>query len=170
MQVLQGLARGECEVSAVGIEAARLVPYPIHIRVVQARWKFQEEYMRLRDLDASFVGFYDATNRSYKQVEDITDAQGVMFQCPKCAGNKPVEGQEGKRFVRGVHSILCWFRNPRVQLPVADDVAPAPGRWYIRPDSTSLDDLTFVGPGNLSVYLTGPGCGWHGFVSKGNAT
>lgn len=40
----------------------------------------------------------------------------------------------------GTHSVLCWF----------------------------VGVLSFVGPGAASVLLTGPGCGWHGFVRAGD--
>ena len=62
----------------------------------------------------------------------------------------------------GTHAVICWFKGK-----VADDVEPGPGRW--NPQGTCLDDLTFVPPGPVSVFLTGEGCKWHGFVKKGDA-
>ncbi len=118
--------------------------------------------MRLRDLDASFVGQLSADGRSYREVDTLAEAQGVMFQCPKCAAGKPIEEEEGRRFVRGAHSVLCWFRNRGVP----DSQDPKPGRW--NPSGTSLDDLTFIGPGLFSIHLIG-GCNWHGYVKNGNA-
>lgn len=83
----------------------------------------------------------------------FTDADGVMFLCPKCfaANGGSV----------GTHRVICWFVGK-----VPDDVDPKPGRWV--PEGTGLDDLTFVGPAAASVLLTS-GCGWHGFVSRGSA-
>lgn len=85
---------------------------------------------------------------------DLSDADGVMFLCPKCFSEK------GSNI--GVHSVICWFVGK-----VADDVDPKPGRW--NPSGTGVDDLTFIGPGAVSVLLTA-GCGWHGFVKDGDAT
>jgi hypothetical protein len=89
-------------------------------------------------------------------VTTIAEAQGVQFLCPKCfaanGGNV------------GTHMVMCWFNGRGVP----DEMAPKPGRW--NPSGAGLDDLTFVGPGAVSVHLTGGGCGWHGFVSNGDAT
>lgn len=86
-------------------------------------------------------------------VEALIEADGVRFLCPKCfhANNGEV----------GTHSVVCWFVGK-----VSDDVDPKPGRWNPQGD---LDNLTFVGPGSVSVLLTG-GCGWHGLVVDGHAT
>lgn len=111
----------------------------------------------LRELDASFIGELASDLRSYRRVETLAEAQGVLFQCPKCAiGAKRAE--DGG-FI-GVHSVLCWFKDRGVP----DEMVPKPGRWY--PSGSSLDDLTFVGPGAASVLLTS-GCMWHGFVTGG---
>ncbi len=106
----------------------------------------------LRELDACFLHDHKPDGSSHMS-PDIAGADGIMFLCPKCfAENKgPV----------GTHSIICWFVGR-----VADDVNPKPGRW--NPSGTGLDDLTFVGPGAVSVLLTS-GCGWHGFVKDGKA-
>lgn len=86
-------------------------------------------------------------------VEKLAEADGVMYLCPLCFKNN------GGAI--GTHRVLNWFVGK-----VPDDVDPKPGRW--NPSGTGLHDLTFVGPGAVSVLLTG-GCGWHGFVSNGNA-
>lgn len=124
---------------------------------------------RLVRLDATFLGHY--TPKSYRRVRSIDAAQGVLFQCPKCAEGKKrrVRGRRG--YYEGAHMILCWFRNPRTQPRVPDDADPKPGRWWITPDSTSLETLTFdYGEPHMpkSVLLTG-GCGWHGFIEHGDA-
>ena len=112
--------------------------------------------MKLRDIEGRFLGHYsDADGKvSFAYVDALQDAQGVMFVCPKCLSENG-----GKR--EGVHSVICWFAGR-----VPDSAQPGPGRW--NPQGSGLDDLSFVGPGNVSVQLLG-GCGWHGFVSNGGA-
>jgi hypothetical protein len=107
--------------------------------------------VKLADLDAKFLKVDSET--SYHEVESLTEADGVIFLCPKCfAANKgPV----------GTHSVICWFKGK-----VSDAMRPAPGRW--NPSGTGLDDLTFVPPGAVSVLLMG-GCNWHGFIRNGEA-
>jgi hypothetical protein len=125
--------------------------------------------MRLRDLNAEFIGQWHA--KGYRRLTSLDRAQGVLFQCPKCAAGKPVEEENGERFVRGVHYIICWFRNPRKAKPVPDSADPKPGRWWVSEQSTGIDDLTFTAgnpPMAHSVLLTS-GCGWHGFVNNGDA-
>lgn len=119
---------------------------------------------RLRALDASYLGEYAVVDgrTSYWTLDAIEGAQGVLFQCPLCAAGKPVS--EDGLGVEGAHYVLCWFTNPRNATPVPADAEPLPGRWQL--EGTSLDDLTL----HPSVHLTGPGCGWHGFVKDGDAT
>lgn len=121
--------------------------------------------MRLRDLNAKFLKVITLT--SHRCIDTLADADGVMFQCPQCAALCEPFEEDGERGFRGAHYILCWFRH-RPNVP--DDLEPGPGRWT--PEGTSLDDLTFV-PGNppmpCSVQIT-TGCGWHGFVSNGDAS
>ncbi len=131
--------------------------------------------MKLIELDAHFVGHYTDRDaqRSYRRVRTLRQAQGVMFQCPKCAeGKVHVASRAGRRgFARGAHYVICWFRNPREWPPVPDTAEPGPGRWWVEASSTGLADLTFGhGEPSLpkSVLLTG-GCGWHGFVTNGDA-
>jgi hypothetical protein len=122
--------------------------------------------MNLLDLDAQFVSeAKDVENReSFKfHLDTLNGAQGVMFQCPKCAAGKPIVEEDGKRFVRGAHLVLCWFSNPQGTTPAPDTMTPLPGRWTA--SGNSLADLTL----NPSVFLQG-GCGWHGWVKNGDAT
>jgi hypothetical protein len=118
--------------------------------------------MKLLDLDASFLKH---EGEGYRMVPTLAEADGVMFQCPRCAQGKEAGAEDGRRFVRGAHYVICWFVGK-----VADSVDPKPGRWT--PQGTGLADLTFV-PGNpsrsVSVLLTS-GCGWHGFIRDGEAT
>jgi hypothetical protein len=120
--------------------------------------------MKLTDLNAVLIKRID--EKIDREVSTLTEADGVMFQCPKCAvGCEPFVDDDGKRGFRGAHYVICWFVGK-----VPDDVDPKPGRWT--PQGTGLDDLTFV-PGNppqaVSVLLTGEGCGWHGFIRNGDA-
>lgn len=131
--------------------------------------------MRLTDLDAEFIrleGKYGGTScfDANGHMLDITEAQGVMFQCPKCAADTKEPPREyldafrgPRRCVPGAHYLICWF----VGRGVPDDVNPKPGRWHV--SGTGLDDLTFVGPDAASVLLT-TGCWWHGFVRDGDAS
>lgn len=112
--------------------------------------------MRLRDLEAEFLHW--SGDRSFSRVDTLAEADGIIFVCPKCYA------ELGRR--AGAHSVICWFRGR-----VPDNVTPGPGRWT--PSGTGLDDLTFVAgepPMAVSVLLTGPGCGWHGFVIGGTAS
>ena len=120
--------------------------------------------MKLRDLSGHFLRLLP--DGCYQQVEALAEADGVIFQCPKCSVGREVgQAPGGRRFVIGAHHVICWFTGR-----VPDDLDPKPGRWT--PAGTGLDDLTFV-PGEppraISVLLTGPGCGWHGFVRNGEA-
>lgn len=121
--------------------------------------------MKLRDLNAKFLKVISPSSHQY--VDTLGEADGVMFQCPLCAQGKEPFEEDGERGFRGAHYVMCWFRH-RPNVP--DDLEPGPGRWT--PQGTGIYDLTFV-PGNppmaCSVLLTG-GCGWHGFVSNGDAT
>lgn len=112
--------------------------------------------MRLADLNAYFIRLSDRPG-SFRRVESIADAQGVLFLCPLCYGVNTG--------AVGTHSVICWSRSRGVP----DDVEPKPGRWVL--SGTGIDDLTLdAEPGqSRSVLLLG-GCGWHGFVTSGEAT
>lgn len=135
--------------------------------------------MRLRDLDAEFIAYFD--NRptggyeGSRCVATIAQANGLCFQCPKCAEGKE-RGEEYDAltdrmlgFVRGAHYIICWFRNPQMLPAVGPEVDPKPGRWWAV--GTSIDDLTFEHgepPMPKSILLQG-GCNWHGHLTNGDA-
>lgn len=126
---------------------------------------------KLRDLNGQFIGGLDPINDTYHAVLTIEGAQGVMFQCPKCAQGKNIidqepfeEGEEAfARGVAGAHYVLCWFKNPCKARPVPESTTPGPGRWVAW--GTTIDDLTLT----PSVFLK-TGCAWHGFVRDGIAT
>lgn len=118
--------------------------------------------MKLSELDAKFVGDYD--ERSFRFLDGVEGAQGVMFQCPLCAEGKPRAPDGG---VMGAHYVVCWFTNPRNAPKVPDDANPKPGRWTF--SGETIDELSFVGPNAASIQLEG-GCNWHGFIRNGEAT
>lgn len=105
--------------------------------------------MKLVDLEACFIKL--SPEGHYRNVP-MAEAQGVMYQCPKCfqANGGPV----------GTHYILNWFNN----CGVPADKTPGPGRW--NPQGSGLHDLTYIGPGATSVLLES-GCGGHWQVESG---
>lgn len=114
--------------------------------------------MKLTDLDAEFLRMGEAPG-SLRTVHSLDEAQGVEFLCPLCFV------KNGGR--QGTHHVICWSRSRGVP----DEVTPGPGRWKM--DGTGLHDLTLNADppsGMRSVHLTGGGCGWHGFVTNGEAT
>ena len=106
--------------------------------------------MKLTELEATFRKIID--ERTDQEDVPFSEAQGVRFLCPKCFA------ENGNSAV-GVHSVICWFRDRGVP----DDRTPGPARWPA--SGTGLDDLTL----RPSVLLLG-GCGWHGFITKGEVT
>jgi hypothetical protein len=108
--------------------------------------------VKLTDLEPQFLAI--DTSKSYRHVDSLAEAQGIMFLCPKCfAAN-------GGNI--GTHAVICWFTG------VPLDVSPSPGRW--NPSGTGYHDLSFVPPGATSVQLLGDGCRWHGFIQGGEVT
>lgn len=97
---------------------------------------------KLTELDATFVAWDGSASGNFAEIPTIVGATGVMFDCPKCGG----------------HSVLVWDRT------IPSNIDPGPGRWDMF--GTDLEDLTI----NPSINLTGPGCGWHGWVKNGDAT
>lgn len=112
--------------------------------------------IRLADLEPEFIRLTDAP--SFRRVDSIFEAQGVMFLCPKCFAENggPV----------GTHAVICWSRSRGVP----DEIEPNPGRWSLH--GTGLHDLTLHGdpPGGARSIQLGGGCGWHGFITNGEAT
>ena len=99
------------------------------------------------ELEGQFIKVID--ENSWRDVDAIGDADGVIFLCPKCY-------QDNGGSV-GTHSVLCW--SPKVPLTIT----PVPGRWNLT--GTGLSDLTLVA-GSSSVLLTS-GCQAHFFVRNG---
>ncbi len=94
---------------------------------------------KLRDLDATFVRHTGDGN--FDEVAAMADANGVMFDCPKC----------------GRHSVLVWDQT------IPTGIEPGPGRWIMT--GSSLDDLTL----SPSVNLPKIECAWHGWIKNGDA-
>lgn len=107
--------------------------------------------MKLSGLDVQLLRL-EGTGH-LKHVSTLAEAQGLMFLCPKCFG---VNGDNA-----GVHYVLCWFKDRGVP----DTEQPGPGRWAVT-GGTGVHDVTLT----PSVHLSGPGCGWHGWVKEGDAT
>ncbi len=88
-----------------------------------------------------------------RHVETVAEANGVLFLCPLCMAHHP----DGV----GVHMVHVLF----AERWVPDNAVPGPGRWQA--SGTTIDDLSLM----PSVHLTSPGgCGWHGWVVRGDAT
>jgi hypothetical protein len=120
--------------------------------------------MKLTDLYASFIIEKKSSNGEFVRVNSINGAQGIIFQCPKCAIGKKSSEENGKRGFVGVHYVICWFELPHNAPKVPDWLDPKPGRWFFT--GNSLETLTFTGPGLHSILLVG-GCGWHGMIDNG---
>lgn len=127
--------------------------------------------MKLLDLRGELVGDLELADNGrvlgWRHVETMAEAQGVMFQCPKCAVGAEAFTRDGKSGYIGVHYVLCWFKEPMNGKEVPDDLDPKPGRWHAVGDT--IDNITFTGPGAYSVLLTS-GCGWHGYVANGETS
>lgn len=133
--------------------------------------------MRLRDLDAHFIRYESRietwtrvlgdplTWKSGDPTEEVTgprehmayvdtlaDAQGVFMRCPKCAGPDGTGHYRQVTFAgRGVTDEQGSHGR-----------AGGPTRWNV--SGSGLDDLTTT----PSILLEG-GCGWHGFITNGDA-
>jgi len=118
--------------------------------------------LRLRELDGQFVGHVTATGMR-RQGDTVAGAQGVLFQCPKCAIGRARGGRGQHRYIIGAHYILVLFGNPSGVAPAPADAYPKIARWQM--SGVNLDDLTTT----PSILLPGPGCGWHGYITKGDA-
>lgn len=121
--------------------------------------------MKLLELDAQFLA--NAKGPMVHRVGDrLEGAQGVLFQCPKCAVGK--RRAKGGGF-QGAHYIRVFFSNPRGAPVAPADVDDNP-RWEM--SGSSLADLTLSRSIDLSHDKEGKpqeGCQWHGFVKNGDA-
>jgi len=108
--------------------------------------------LRLTELEPQFLK--RVTDTSFREVEELSEADGILFICPLCFE------KNGKDRV-GVHSVMCWKPS------VPQTTEPTPGRWNML--GTGYEDLTLQN-GSSSILLTGDGCGWHGFIQNGEVT
>jgi len=104
--------------------------------------------LTLKELEGEFLKITGP--REHTRIQDIKEAQGIFFLCPKCFvtnGNSNV----------GTHGILIWFNNKNVP----PEYTPTP-RWDFT--GTSLQDLTIT-----PSILIKASCAWHGFIRNGEA-
>ena len=102
--------------------------------------------MKLIELEPSFL---KTSEKSHSRIEDILQADGILFLCPKCF-------LENKGSI-GTHSIICW------QPHVDPNKSPKPGRWKFL--GTGFIDLTLQATSS-SISLTS-GCKAHFFITAG---
>lgn len=91
----------------------------------------------------------------FTTVESLAEADGIWFDCPLC-WQKWKAGAE-----HGPHGVLIWFEGRRAPDRLGRDSQNRRVRWTIQ-SGTGLDDLQLT----PSILLSGPGCGWHGFVGS----
>lgn len=132
--------------------------------------------MRLRDLNAHFVR-YETRIQTYERVvgdpltwkagdpveqitgpvehrsrvESLADAQGLIFDCPKCNAGHSIEASFAGRGVADNQGS----RNHEGK----------PSRWNVT--GTGLDDLTLTP--SVDCTRNGGPCPFHGFVTNGGA-
>lgn len=96
--------------------------------------------MRLADLDPQFRTYIEKDGHVYLgKVDTLAEAQGITFDCPRCASG---------------HWIGIWFKDRGV--PAHAEPLP---RWGA--SGTGYHDLS------ISPSIdAGPSC-WHGFVTNG---
>ena len=132
--------------------------------------------MKLRDLDAKFVGQWKPDGGFRELGDSIDSAQGILFQCPRCAAGKAAGADDAiHRYIEGDHYILIWFTNPR-NAPVVpvDPNWSNRCRWTLSGDT--IDSLTLSPSVDLSKgdpshgIKPDPNCMWHGQVSNGEAS
>ena len=99
----------------------------------------------LDELEPTFIKIVD--DKSIKLVDSLTDAQGIMFLCPRCKRDN----------VTGVHQVMVWFADRGVP----NNKSPGPYRGKIVKGS-SIYDLTL----EPSIVIS---C-WHGFVTDGHCS
>lgn len=93
----------------------------------------------------------------WRAVDSADDADGVMFLCPLCY-------QRNGGSV-GTHQVVIWD----LTVPISP-LFSGPGRWALEGETLGSLSLSPAAPGRAhSVHLQG-GCGWHGYVTNGQAT
>lgn len=99
--------------------------------------------MKLTELEPELLVIEEA-GKLYRKTDDLSKADGIHFLCPNGCS----------------HMVGVWFRD-RGATPVEE---PGPARWAV--SGASVADITL----SPSIHLTGPGCGWHGWIRNGEVT
>lgn len=103
--------------------------------------------MRLSELEPEFLKLCDPEGKSYRTDATFEDCDGLFLLCPVCFKNNA--GRVG------THGIICWKPH------VPQTIQPTPGRWP--QTGGGFENLTLT----PSIFLTGPGCGAHFFITNG---
>lgn len=106
--------------------------------------------MRLIDLEAEFFRWdvKGVTHIEIPSVATLAEAQGVLFDCPKCRN----------------HSVMVGFRDRGVPPDVGTkDAAGNQTLWHVA-GGTGLEDLTLTP--SVDCTPSNPNC-WHGFITNG---
>lgn len=115
--------------------------------------------MRLTELDPEFIRWEDRTEvvdgmlvtRAYlPSASSLADAQGILFDCPKCR-NHSVQVAFAGRAVADHHGTH------------ASDGRPT--RWQV--SGSAFDDLTLTP--SVDCTPSDPNC-WHGHITNGEVT
>jgi hypothetical protein len=107
--------------------------------------------MRLSELEPHWITEFHAGGHREDQVTSAAEAQGVRMLCPKCFA------ENGGSV--GTHSVLVPFQDRAVPA----EAMPQMPRWAA--SGSTFEDLSTT----PSILLKG-GCGWHGFITKGDVT
>lgn len=113
--------------------------------------------MKITELEPEFIRFVDkagpdGTKECLQEVTTLAEAQGILFNCPKCSKS---------------HSILIAFASRGVQSHQGTHSAGGiPTRWQVA-GGIGLDDLTLTP--SIDCTPSNPNC-WHGFITNGVAT
>lgn len=108
----------------------------------------------LKQLKGRLLRFYN-DNLNFEEVKTLAEADGVQFICPKCFKEDPDAEYP--------HEVTLWFSSIG---KLSEKIQGHPG-W--NKSGSSLEDLTFVPPGAVSVLIKARCC-WHGFVKNGTAS
>lgn len=85
-------------------------------------------------------------------VATLAEAQGIMFLCPKCVNSG------------AAHHCIVSFEGRGVESTQGSHGKDGqPSRWTV--SGTSMDDLST----QPSILISYP-CGWHGYITNGDAT
>jgi Family of unknown function (DUF6527) len=101
--------------------------------------------MRLIDLGPNFLKIIDASDYRLQDVDDIKQADGIRFLCPKCL------------HLSG-HTVICWQPHVPPEIGFA-----GPGRWPFT--GTGYNDLTLT----PSIFEQSD-CKAHFFIKNGEVT